>query len=54
MLKTAYDKLSALKASGKSMEEAVAAKPLTQLEERWGGGMLKGDKWVTLVYGGLD
>jgi glyoxylase-like metal-dependent hydrolase (beta-lactamase superfamily II) len=54
MLSTAYDKLSALKVKGMSVEDAVAAKPLADLEERWGGGLFKGDKWVALVYGGLD
>ena len=54
MLSTAYDRLTSLKAKGKSVEEAVAAEPLADLEERWSGGMFKGDKWITLVYGGLD
>ena len=54
MLSTAYAALSRLKAEGKSVEEAVAAKPLADLEERWGGGLFPGDKWVGLVYQGLD
>jgi cyclase len=54
MLSSAYDKLSALKKKGLSTEDAVAAKPLADLEGRWGGGMFKGDKWVSLVYGGLE
>lgn len=54
MLATAYEKLSGLKAKGMSAEDAVAAKPLADLEERWGGGMFTGDKWVGLVYDGLE
>jgi glyoxylase-like metal-dependent hydrolase (beta-lactamase superfamily II) len=54
MLSTAYDELSRLKASGMNVEDAVAAKPLAGLEERWGGGLFPGDTWVTLVYSGLD
>ena len=54
MLKTAYDRLSRLKVEGKSVEDAVAAKPLADLEERWGGGLFPGDTWVGLVYKGLD
>jgi glyoxylase-like metal-dependent hydrolase (beta-lactamase superfamily II) len=54
MLNTAYDKLSQLKAKGVTVEEAVAAKPLADLEERWGGGMFKGEKWIGLIYSGLE
>jgi len=54
MLDTAYEKLSTLKAKGMTVEEAIAAKPLADLEERWGGGMFTGDKWIGLIYEGLD
>ena len=54
MLSTAYDNLSRLKARNMKVEDAVAAKPLADLEERWGGGMFAGDRWVELVYDGLD
>jgi cyclase len=54
MLNTAYDALSPLKAKGMSVEDAVAQKPLADLEERWGAGLFPGDKWVGLVYDGLD
>ncbi len=54
MLATAYERLSQLKAKGMSIEEAVAEKPLADLEERWGKGMFSGEKWISLVYEGLD
>jgi cyclase len=54
MLNTAYEALSRLKAKGMTAEDAVAQKPLAELEERWGGGLFPGDKWVGMVYNGLD
>ena len=54
MLGTAYDALSRLKAEGLTVEDAVARKPLADLEERWGGGLFPGDTWVGLIYSGLD
>jgi len=54
MLATAYERLSTLKAKGMSVEEAVSEKPLADLEERWGKGMFPGDKWIGLIYEGLD
>ena len=54
MLATAYERLSQLKAKSMSMEEAVANNPLADLEALWGKGMFPGDKWISLVYDGLD
>jgi len=54
MLNTAYERLSGLKTKGMSAEQAVAEKPLADLEERWGKGMFTGDKWIGLIYDGLD
>ena len=54
MLQTAYDALKKLKDEGRSVEDAVAARPLAPLEDRWGKGLFTGDRWVELVYGGLS
>lgn len=54
MLNTAYERLSGLKTKGMSAEQAVAEKPLADLEEHWGKGMFTGDKWIGLIYDGLD
>jgi cyclase len=54
MLGTAYDALSRLKAEGLNAKDAVARKPLADLEERWGGGLFPGDTWAGLIYSGLD
>lgn len=53
MLTTAQGRLSKLKSSGKSAAEAVAEKPLSDLETTWGKGFLPTDKWITIVYEGV-
>lgn len=53
MLVTAYERLRALKKDGKTVEEAIAAKPLADLEETWGDGLFKGDRWIELTYSGV-
>ena len=50
MLVTARARVQKLKSSGKTLEEAVAAKPLTDLEPVWGKGVLNGDAFVHVVY----
>src|SRR5437870_9079231 len=50
MLSTAADRVRKLKASGKSVEDAIAAKPFADLEADWGKGRLNGDSFVKVVY----
>jgi len=50
MLVTAADRVRKLKASGKSLEESIAAKPLTDLDGAWAGGRFKGDDFVKIIY----
>src|SRR6266852_2959010 len=50
MLATAADRVRKLKASGKSLEESIAAKPLTDLDGDWGSERYKGDDFVKIVY----
>jgi cyclase len=50
MLVTARGRVQKLKSSGKSLEEAVAAKPLSDLDPVWGKGVLNGDAFVHVVY----
>lgn len=50
MLATVLERLSKLKKEGKSPEEAVATKPLADLEEEWGDGHFKGDQWISFIY----
>jgi len=39
-----------LKSAGKSAQEAVAEKPLADLDPVWGNSILNGDQWVHVVY----
>ena len=52
MLAVAYERLNSLKAQGKTAQEAVAAKPLADLEATWGKGIFNGDRWIELIYSG--
>jgi len=50
MLASARDRVQNLKSAGKSLQEAVAAKPLTDLDPVWGKGRFNGDTFVQIVY----
>ena len=50
MLVTARDRVRKLKDAGKSLDEAIAAKPFTDLDPDWAGGRYKGDDFVRIVY----
>ena len=50
MLVTVRDRLQKLKTAGKSEEEAVAAKPLADLDAVWGKGLLNADQFVRVAY----
>ena len=50
MLEGVHGKVKSLIADGKSRDEVVAAKPTAAYDERWGGGFLKPDAWVGIVY----
>lgn len=53
MLETAYLRLRKLKADGKTVQEAISAKPLADLEGEWGNGFLKNDRWIEIIYSGV-
>jgi cyclase len=50
MLVSARDRVQKLKSAGKSVQEAVAAKPFADLDADWGKGMLNSDLFVQVVY----
>jgi cyclase len=50
MLVTSRARVRKLKTAGKSLEEAVAAKPLADLDPVWGKGVLSSDAFVHVVY----
>jgi glyoxylase-like metal-dependent hydrolase (beta-lactamase superfamily II) len=53
MLITARDRVGKLKSTGKSAQEAAAAKPLADLEDAWGKGFFPGDVFVQILYTAL-
>src|SRR2546421_7056237 len=50
MLSKAADRVRKLKAAGKSLEDAIAAKPFADLDADWGKGTFNGDGFVKIVY----
>ncbi len=53
MLTTVRERLQKLKSSGKSAEEAVAAKPLDDLDPVWGKGLFNSDTFIQIAYPAL-
>jgi hypothetical protein len=53
MLSTVRERLQKLKSSGKSVEEAVAARPLADLDAAWGKGLNDSDTFVKIAYPAL-
>lgn len=50
MLSGVYAKLEPLAKQGKPVEEAIAAAPTKEYDEKWGKGYLKPDQFVRLAY----
>ena len=53
MLTDIRDKVAVLKKQGKSMDEAVAAKPTAKYDAKWGVGLVAPDNFTKLVYAGV-
>lgn len=53
MLTAIRDKVAALKKQGRTVEEATAAKPTAQFDEKWGKGFVSPEMFVKLVYQGV-
>jgi len=53
MLMTVRERLQKLKTAGKSVEEAVAAKPLADLDAAWGKGLFNSDTFIQIAYPAL-
>jgi glyoxylase-like metal-dependent hydrolase (beta-lactamase superfamily II) len=54
MLTTVRDRIEPMLREGKSRDEVIAAKPSADLDADWGGGFMKPDVWVGLVYDGFQ
>lgn len=53
MLTAVVDRVAALVAEGKSLEEVVTAKPTADFDATWGRGYFTSDRWLPLVYADL-
>ncbi len=54
MLKTVRDRVAAMIADGKSLEQVLAAKPTAEFETVWGGGFLGAKVWLPMVFQSLS
>lgn len=53
MLVAIRDKVAALKKQGRTVDEAVAAKPTAQFDAKWHTGFVSPDMFTRLVYQGV-
>jgi cyclase len=53
MMTTVKTRVERLIAAGKTNEEIAAAKPTSDLDEKWGKGFLKPDPFVSMVAEGI-
>jgi glyoxylase-like metal-dependent hydrolase (beta-lactamase superfamily II) len=53
MLATVHDRVMRLKRDGKSREQVVAADVVADYNPTWGGGFMKPDVWIGIVYDSL-
>ena len=54
MLAAARDAIAPMVKAGRTLEQIVAAKPTAAFDARWGGGFIKPDQFVGLVYSDLS
>jgi glyoxylase-like metal-dependent hydrolase (beta-lactamase superfamily II) len=54
MVAAIRDRVSALVKEGKSLEEVQAAQPSKEFDAKWGGGFMKPEQFVGLVYASLQ
>lgn len=50
MLASVYQTVSTMKASGKTLEQIINAKPSAAFDNKWNGGFLKADQWIEIIY----
>ena len=53
MLITLHDRLAPMLDAGKSADEAVAAKPTSDLDAKWAKGLFNGGMFTRIAYGGM-
>lgn len=54
MVKTVRDRVAALVARRRTLAQVVAAKPTAEFDAKWGGGFLKPEVFVTILYNDLS
>ena len=52
-LQTVAERVRVMVEEGKSKAEVIASKPTRDFDEAWGGGFLKPDQWVGIIYDGM-
>jgi cyclase len=50
MLVTIYGRMAPMAKAGKTVDEAVAAHPTKEFDDKWGKGLLPPDMWVRMAY----
>ena len=53
MLVTVRDRVQKLKSGGQTLEQVLAAKPTSELDETWGKGFMNAANFLTIVYNTL-
>ncbi len=53
MLRIVHDRVQNLIRDGRSRNEVIAAEPTGDLDSVWGGGFMKPDQWVGIVFDGM-
>ncbi|WP_461519133.1 MBL fold metallo-hydrolase [Porticoccus sp.] len=54
MLSQVLTEMRALKSQGKSRQEIISQQPIKSLNEEWGDGFLTAEKWLEIIYNGLE
>lgn len=54
MLSQVLMELRALKKQGKSQQEMIALQPTKSFDKEWGDGFLSPEKWLEIIYSGLE
>ncbi len=54
VVKTVRDRVAALVARRRTLAQVVAAKPTAEFDAKWGGGFLKPEVFVTILYNDLS
>ncbi len=54
MLQKVMVRLQGLKAEGLSLQQVIEQKPLADLDDEWGDGFLSAEKWLGIVYPGIE